>query len=111
GIILGAFIQGFATDGHHFIGSSFDCFTPFSLFTGFALVFGYTLLGAGWLILKTKGELQQTVRYQGRWCFVAVLIAIGIVSLWTPLMDSDIARRWFSWPNIAYLSIFPIITI
>lgn len=111
GIIAGAFIQGFAVEGRKFIGTSFDCFTPFSLFTGVALVFGYALLGAGWLILKTDGELQQTVRRQGCWCFIAVLMAIGIVSLWTPLMDSHIADRWFSWPNMAYLSIIPMITM
>lgn len=110
GIILGAFIQGFSVGGRTFIGSSFDCFTPFSLFTGFALIFGYGLLGAGWLILKTEGQLQVTARRQGRWCFIAVLIAIGVVSLWTPLMDNMINYRWFSWPNLLYLSPVPIIT-
>ena len=65
GIVLGAFIQGFETDGRHFAGSSFDCFTPFSLLTGFALVFGYSLLGAGWLILKTEGALQEWARTWG----------------------------------------------
>ena len=55
GVVLGAFIEGFEVDGRHFSGSSFDCFTPFSLLTGVALVFGYALLGAGWLILKTEG--------------------------------------------------------
>jgi cytochrome d ubiquinol oxidase subunit II len=110
GIVLGAFIQGFKVDGQHFVGSSFDCFTPFSFFTGIALVFGYSLLGAGWLILKTEGELQKSVRRQGRWCFIAILIAIGIVSIWTPLMDADIMHRWFSWPNIAYLAPVPIVT-
>lgn len=111
GIVLGAFIQGFAVEGRAFIGSSFDCFTPFSIFTGFALIFGYGLLGAGWLILKTEGELQKTSRRQGRWCFIGVLIAIGVASLWTPLMDADINQRWFSWPNIVYLSPIPIITL
>jgi len=111
GIVLGAFIQGFAVEGRQFIGSSFDCFTPFSIFTGFALVFGYGLLGAGWLILKTEGELQAFACRQGRRCFFAVLLAIGIASLWTPLLDADIARRWFSWPNIAYLSPIPLVTL
>ena len=58
GVVLGAFIQGFQTDGRHFAGSSFDCFTPFSLLTGVALVFGYSLLGAGWLILKLKARFR-----------------------------------------------------
>lgn len=111
GIILGAFIQGFTVLGRQFVGSSFDCFTPFSLFTGLALIFGYGLLGAGWLILKTEGELQARARQQGRWCFILVLIAVGIVSLWTPLMDADIKARWFSWPNILYFSPVPLITL
>ncbi len=62
GIVLGAFIQGFKVDGRHFAGTSFDCFTPFSLLTGVALLFGYGLLGACWLILKTEGDLQKSAR-------------------------------------------------
>jgi len=110
GIVLGAFIQGFQTDGRHFIGGSFDCFTLFSLFTGLALICGYALLGAGWLVLKTEGALQDWARRLGRRCFLGVLVAVAIVSLWTPLMEADIARRWFSWPNIAILSPVPIVT-
>ncbi|MBA3536162.1 MAG: cytochrome d ubiquinol oxidase subunit II [Tatlockia sp.] len=111
GIILGAYIQGFAVEGRNFVGSSLDCFTPFTLFTGIALIFGYGLLGANWLILKTEGELQHNSRRQARWCFIALLLAIIIVSIWTPLIDHEIARRWFSWPNIAYLAPIPIMTI
>ena len=110
GIVLGAFIQGFKVDGRHFAGSSFDCFTPFSLLTGVALLFGYALLGSGWLVMKTEGELQAWARRLGRIAFLGVLAAIGIVSLWTPAVDPGIAHRWFSWPNIAYLSPVPIIT-
>jgi cytochrome d ubiquinol oxidase subunit II len=33
-----------------------------------------------------------------------------VVSLWTPLLEPDIARRWFSWPNIAFLAPVPVIT-
>lgn len=110
GIVLGAFIQGFKVDGRHFVGSSFDCFTPFSLLTGIALVFGYGLLGACWLILKTEGELQTRARSQARICFIGVIICIGIVSLWTPLSDAAIYERWFSWPNIGFLAPIPVIT-
>ncbi|HWW64784.1 MAG TPA: cytochrome d ubiquinol oxidase subunit II [Sphingomonadaceae bacterium] len=111
GIVLGAFIQGFDVEGRHFVGSSLDCFTPFSLMTGVALLFGYGLLGAGWLILKTEGELQHRARRQGRICLIGVVLAVGIVSIWTPLMDADIAQRWFSWPNMAWLAPVPIITL
>lgn len=110
GLVLGAFIQGFKVDGRHFAGSSFDCFTPFSLLTGVALVFGYTLLGAGWLILKTEGDLQAFARRAGRYAFLAVLIAVAAVSIWTPLADPAIASRWFNWPHPLYLAIVPIVT-
>jgi cytochrome d ubiquinol oxidase subunit II len=111
GVVLGAFIQGFKTDGHAFTGGSFDCFTAFTLVTGVALVFGYALLGSGWLILKTAGALQARARRRGRWCLIGVLAAIAIVSLWTPLIDPDVARRWFSWPNILFLSPVPLLTV
>lgn len=110
GVVLGAFIQGFRIDGRHFSGGSFDCFTPFSLLTGVALVCGYALLGAGWLILKTEGAVQAMARRLGERFFFATLAAVAIVSIWTPLMEPDIAHRWFSWPNIAWLSPVPAIT-
>jgi cytochrome d ubiquinol oxidase subunit II len=110
GVVLGAFIQGFEVDGRHFGGGSLDCFTPFSLLTGLALLCGYALLGAGWLVLKTEGELQARARRQGRLALLGVLAAIAAVSLWTPAMDAGIARRWFAWPNIALLSPVPILT-
>src|SRR5581483_9467150 len=58
GLVLGSYIQGFQVSGRAFSGSSFDWVSPFSLLTGLALMFGYALLGAGWLIFKTEGELQ-----------------------------------------------------
>jgi cytochrome bd ubiquinol oxidase subunit II len=110
GVVLGAFIQGFHVEGRHFIGSSFDCFTLFSAFTGVALMFGYALLGAGWLVIKTDGELQDWARALGRRCLLGTVLAIAVVSLWTPFIDAHIAARWFSWPNIAVLAPVPLIT-
>jgi cytochrome d ubiquinol oxidase subunit II len=110
GVVLGAFIQGFKVDGTQFGGTSLDFVTPFALLVGLALVFGYSLLGAGWLILKTEGELQQWARRAGLIALAAVLVAILGVSIWTPLANAHIAQRWFSWPNIAYLAPVPIVT-
>ena len=110
GVALGSFIQGFRVREGAFIGNSYDFLTPFSLMTGVALLFGYGLLGAGWLILKTEGELQQDARRWGRLCLIGVAVAIAAVSLWTPYAHEQIARRWFSWPNIAFLAPAPIAT-
>ena len=110
GVVLGSFIQGFQVSGRVFSGTSFDFLTPFSILTGIALLFGYGLLGAGWLILKTEGDLQDTARRQGRVCLIGVLAAIGIVSVWTPIMNPAIASRWFVFPNILFLAPVPIAT-
>ncbi len=110
GIVLGAFIQGFRTDGQAFTGSGLDCFTPFSLVVGVCLVFGYALLGAGWLVLKTAGEMQSWARAHGRWAFLGVCAAVLVVSIWTPIAFTDIRSRWFSWPNFWLLAPVPIVT-
>ena len=85
GIILGAFIQGFNVEGRQFVGSSFDCFTPFSIFTGVGLACGYALLGAGWLVMKTEGTLQDWARAARPALPALTVLAIAIVSVWTPL--------------------------
>jgi cytochrome d ubiquinol oxidase subunit II len=110
GIVLGAFVEGFHVEGRQFVGSSFDCFTPFSVFCGIALMFGYSLLGAGWLVIKTEGPLQAWARALGRRCLIGTALAIAVVSLWTPYAFHHIAERWFSWPNIALLSPVPLLT-
>ncbi|HVZ08777.1 MAG TPA: cytochrome d ubiquinol oxidase subunit II [Rhodopila sp.] len=111
GIALGAFIQGFQVDGRVFSGSSLDCFTPFSILIGICLVFGYALLGAGWLILKTEGLLQQRARTWALTALVGVGLAVVLVSVWTPVMSEQIRQRWFSWPNLLFLAPVPIITV
>jgi cytochrome d ubiquinol oxidase subunit II len=110
GVVLGAFIQGFHVEGRQFLGSSLDCFTPFSIFAGIGLMFGYALLGAGWLVIKTEGTLQAWARTLGRRCLIGTALAIAAVSLWTPLVDAHIAARWFSFPNIVLLAPVPLLT-
>jgi cytochrome bd ubiquinol oxidase subunit II len=110
GLVLGSFVQGLAIVDGAFVGGPFDWLTPFSFMVGVALVAGYALLGATWLILKTEGALQAWCYRAARPLVLALLAFIVMVSVWTPLVEEDIARRWFTWPNIAYLSPVPLIT-
>ncbi|MGE5271649.1 MAG: cytochrome d ubiquinol oxidase subunit II [Thiohalocapsa sp.] len=110
GLVLGAFVQGFRVGGRAFIGGAFDWLSPFSVVTALGLVLGYALLGATWLIIKTEGELQQWARHEAQWLTVAVLGAMAVVSVWTPLLHPGIWQRWFAWPDILWLSPVPIIT-
>jgi cytochrome d ubiquinol oxidase subunit II len=111
GIVLGAFIQGIDMQGRAYAGGWWDWATPFSLFTGLALVVGYAVLGVGWLIMKTTGDLQDSLYRLARPLGLALLACVGVVSLWTPLLDETIAGRWFSWPNIVFLSPVPVLVV
>jgi cytochrome d ubiquinol oxidase subunit II len=111
GNILAAFIQGFDVKGRVFAGGPFDFLTPFSVLTGIGLAFGYGLLGAGWLVLKTEGEVQERARRQGRICLLGTLFIIALISLYTPAINANVAARWFSFPNILFLSPVPLATI
>ncbi|HVL70917.1 MAG TPA: cytochrome d ubiquinol oxidase subunit II [Beijerinckiaceae bacterium] len=110
GVVLGAFVQGFTIQGRDFAGGTFDWLTPFSLMTGIGLILGYGLLGATWCVMKTTGELEIWARRMATRFLVGVIVAMAIVSLWVPFLGTEIERRWFSWPNIAFLSPVPIVT-
>jgi cytochrome d ubiquinol oxidase subunit II len=89
-------------------GSLLAGLTPFSLLTGAATVVGYGLLGATWLVMKTEGELRDRAYHLSWWLLFAMLGAIGAVSLATPFLDVEYARRWFTWPNILLTAPVPV---
>lgn len=109
GIVLGAYISGVPVADRAYAGAALDWISPFSIFTGFSLLIAYGLLGSTWLIMKTEGGLQQQAYAITRKLVWALLAVIIIVSIWTPLSDPDIARRWFSYPNILWVSPVPIL--
>ena len=109
GVILGAIISGVQTDGRQFTGHAFDWLRPFNLFCGFAVVAGYALLGATWLNMKTEGALQERMRKLALPLMALVLVAMGVVSFWTPVMHEEIAQRWFTLPNLVLLSPVPVL--
>jgi cytochrome d ubiquinol oxidase subunit II len=110
GIVLGALLQGIEVRNGQFAGGTFDWLTPFSLLCGLGVVAGYGLLGATWLILRTEGTVAQRSRDQAKVLLLVVLVAMAIVSLWTPLQIERIAARWFTLPNLLYLSPIPLVT-
>ncbi|MDX2257332.1 MAG: cytochrome d ubiquinol oxidase subunit II [Hyphomicrobiaceae bacterium] len=110
GVILGGFLQGITVANRAFAGGPLDWLTPFALFVGVAVVFGYALLGTTWLVFKTEGEIAAEARQRSLWLLPVVLVAMLVVSVWTPLADQRIAERWFSWPNMLYLSPVPLLT-
>ncbi|HTD11924.1 MAG TPA: cytochrome d ubiquinol oxidase subunit II [Steroidobacteraceae bacterium] len=110
GLILGAVLAGIPVSGGAFSGGAFSWLTPFSLMCGCALIVGYALIGACWIAMKTSAAAEARARRQARGLLGLLLFFIVLVSIWTPLEFARVAQRWFSWPNIAYLSPVPAVT-
>ena len=101
GYMLGSLITGFAANWWTIV---------FNAVIGAALVAAYCLLGAGWLLIKSEGELQlQAVRWAKRSLLFTVL-GIGAISIATPLVSASIFDKWFSFPNIVLLLPIPAAT-
>ena len=111
GVALGAFIDGLPVVNRQYAGGGLDWLSPFTVFCGIALIVAYALLGCTWLIMKTEGELQERMHKLGRPLALAVLVLMGIVSLWTPLAHTDIAARWFTLPNLFWFLPVPILVL
>lgn len=110
GLILGGVLSGIPVAGGAFAGGAFSWLNPFSLMCGCALIVGYALIGACWIAMKTSAAAEARARRLARVLLGALFFFIVLVSIWTPLEFARVAQRWFSWPNILYLSPVPAIT-
>ena len=111
GVVGGAVINGFSVSGRAFSGGMLDWLTPFTLFCGLGLTIAYALLGATWLVMKSENPLQDKMRHTSRTLLLALLIAIAVISLWTPLAQPAIAARWFTLPNLFFLLPVPLLVV
>jgi cytochrome d ubiquinol oxidase subunit II len=99
GWMLGSYITGFDNGGLGWL---------FSLGIAITLPAAYTLLGAGWLIMKTEGDLQQRAVHWARrvlWPMGAALLAISAA---TPLVNAAVFDKWFGVPQIFALLPVPL---
>jgi cytochrome d ubiquinol oxidase subunit II len=83
----------------------------FSFIVALCLPAGYALLGAGWLIMKTSGDLQLKAVGWARRCLLFTALGVGIISVATPFFSSEIAAKWFNFPNVFFLLPFPVLTL
>ncbi|WP_156678356.1 cytochrome d ubiquinol oxidase subunit II [Sphingomonas profundi] len=109
GITLGALLQGISVKGRAYAGGWWDWLTPFSLLTGFSLLAGYALLGAGFLIWRTEGRVHRDARRLARFLAPAMLVSLGLVSLYTPFLEGQYWHRWFVWPGLLVTVPMPLL--
>lgn len=110
GSLLAALSQGFML-GLYITGLEYDLAgVGFGIAIALCLVAGYTLLGAGWLIMKTEGDLRRRAIGWARRSLWFTGIGIVAVSLATPLVSPRIFEKWFALPNLFLLMPIPLLT-
>lgn len=100
GWMLGSYITGFDNGG---LGWAF------SLGIALTLPAAYVLLGAGWLIMKTEGELQHRAVHWARRVLWPMGLALLAISAATPLVNQAVIEKWFGVPQIFALLPVPIV--
>ena len=99
GWMLGSYLTGFSNSGWSLAFSA-----------GIMLVFptAYTMLGAGWLIMKTEGELQRKSVAWARAALWPMGLTLVAISLATPLVSQTVFEKWFTLPELFALLPIPL---
>jgi len=91
GAAVGAMMRGIPVVDGQYAGGAFSWLHPFAILTGIGLVLGYALLGAGWLVLKSEGELRDWAHRRIRWLAVGVFAVLFLA--FTVTFDYSILAR------------------
>ncbi|CAH1660933.1 cytochrome d ubiquinol oxidase subunit II [Chelatococcus asaccharovorans] len=78
GAAVGAMMRGIPVANGQFAGTSLDWLHPFPVLTGIGLALGYALLGAGWLVLKSEGELRAWAYARIPGLVAGVVVLLGL---------------------------------
>jgi cytochrome d ubiquinol oxidase subunit II len=97
GWMLGSYLTGF----DHAVWSRL-----FALGIAVTLPTAYAMLGAGWLIMKTEGELRERAIAWGRKAWWPMGVAMLGISLATPFVSHTVFERWFALPQ--FIALLPI---
>jgi cytochrome bd ubiquinol oxidase subunit II len=111
GSTLASISQGWML-GHYITGLRAGWqYDAFAAAIALALPAAYVLLGAGWLIMKTEGELQVHALKWARIAWLPVVLGMGLISLATPWVSPSVRERWFSMPGLIALLPIPLMTV
>lgn len=102
GLMIGRYLTGFAPGAAAW---------GFAVLTAISLVAAYALLGAGWLIMKTEGRLQEKAYGWARHSVAVAALAVLLVSVATPWVSERVFALWFSLPNFFLLAPVPLMTL
>jgi cytochrome d ubiquinol oxidase subunit II len=99
GWMLGSYLTGFDRGAWSLL---------FALGIAITLPTSYAMLGAGWLIMKTEGELRERAVAWARKALWPMGLALVGISLATPLVSRTVFEKWFALPQIIALLPIPV---
>jgi len=99
GWMLGRYLTGFVHDLRS---------TLFSAGIALTLPTAYAMLGAGWLMMKTRDPLRAKATRWARAALWPMGIALVGISLATPLVSATVFDRWFAMPQLIGLLPIPV---
>jgi cytochrome d ubiquinol oxidase subunit II len=100
GWMLGSYITGFERGALGLL---------FSLGIAITLPACYVLLGAGWLIMKTEGDLRLRAVTWARRVVWPMGVALLAISAATPLVNQAVVDKWFGMPQFFALLPIPLV--
>ena len=117
GAAIGAMMRGIPVVDGHFAGHTFDWVHPFPLLTGVGLALGYALLGAGWIVSKSEGELRDWAYARIPRIAIAVFVALALAVIAAMTLDTGAiaqsnrrARGWgLAFPVIGVAALIGVI--
>ena len=111
GSLLAAMAQGFML-GHYITGFRDDLAGyAFATLIAICLPSGYVLLGACWIIMKTRGDLRRRAIVWAHRALWLTAIGIAAVSIATPLVSDRIFAKWFAWPEVLWVAPIPLASL
>jgi cytochrome d ubiquinol oxidase subunit II len=78
GAAVGAMIRGIPVMNGQYSGSSWEWLEPLPVLCGIGLMFGYSLLGAGWLVLKSETGLRDWAYRRIPWLAGGMLVFVTV---------------------------------
>jgi cytochrome d ubiquinol oxidase subunit II len=106
GCAVGALAEGLPNHDGRFSGGAFFWAQLFPILCGIGLCLGYALIGAGWLVGKTEGDLRDRSYKQAFWLLGGVLLFLIIAFIVALELDFRVMNRWTERPVLA---IFPML--
>jgi cytochrome bd ubiquinol oxidase subunit II len=94
GLIAGCLIQGIKVRDLRFDGSVLDVLHPLPVISGVTLAVGYTVLGGGWLRLKSNLLLQEFARRSLRVSAPVFAVLFGVACLYAAQIQPGVRSQW-----------------